>query len=263
MGLLTNSKSYLTAHAYALWEKAAVEEPLEATKQKIIKQLFFYLKQHSSWANWYYSFVEFCYPKWLKRKVDLALSAYKFDLTLAGKQDLRMHLFSAKEKWFFDQKLTGIFKNILSKKNSRMTIGQKGKRWDNKIRKYHQHNDLMIGNYILHCVGQRFPNYKTPINWLKAVSKRSIEYHCKKTFINMKDSEITHGLMRYLENPSDSKSSLSRVFSKIIFYVAQEKVKGFCHKTYSTVTNQARSIGEGLCDRARRASSYAKSYLPL
>lgn len=219
-----DANNSLMSRAYCLWENAGTDVPLAVTQQKIVSQLFLEVKKKNPWMGWFYSFVEFLFPKWMELKVKMALSAYKYDLVISGEYKSRIKLFSGKERWYIDQKLLGVFKNIIEKKAS-LSLSGRAYRWENKIKKYYNKRELMIGSYILFQIGRKFPNFKNSINWIKAVNLRYLEKHCVKTFKNLDDDAITKGLIEYLEKPFDGKKGVFQIFAEISYYVTKEKVK--------------------------------------
>lgn len=222
--MVIRANNNLVERAYQLWEKADSEEPWPITKQKIISQLFLETKQKNPWMSWLYSFIDCFFPKWMERKVNKAFAAYKFDLVQSGKYASRTHLFSYKEKWFIDQKLIGVFKNIIGKRVPE-DLQKKAARWRSKVNKYYKKREFMIGSYILFQIGQKLPNFRKKLDWVKALNLGYIEKECKETFANMDDDAIVRGLTHYLAKPFDESKSLFRMFAEISYHVSKEKAK--------------------------------------
>lgn len=240
-----DSSNLLAERAYSLWEKTENEEPREIAQEKIIRQLFREIKERSPFFSWFYSLVEFLHPSWMKRKVERALSAYKYDLIFSDKYGSRLGLFSNKERWIIEQKLVGIFKNIIGRKTP-LSLKQKAVRWKSKVQKYHGKRELMIGSYLLFQIGQKFPNIRNSIDWMKALNMSYIERQCKETLENVDDDEIVQGLTHYLAQPFDETKGLFRVFSEIIYYVTKEKAKITAKALYTSGTNGIYSLGRSI-----------------
>ncbi|MBX7067644.1 MAG: hypothetical protein K1X28_10480 [Parachlamydiales bacterium] len=208
--------------------------------------------------SWFYSLVEHLFPRWMERKVERALSAYKYDLIMDGKYGLRMGLFSPKERWFIDQKLVGIFKNVIGRKTPQ-TLRIKAARWESKINKYYQKRELMIGSFILFQIGQKFPNFKNSINWMKALNFPYLEKHCKETFQNMNDDAIVQGITHFFSLPFDETKGLFRIFAEISYYVTKEKAKMATYSLYQSGVDKVASAGRSILNGFR----YARNCLPI
>lgn len=258
MSIKNNSSNLLIDQAYRLWQKIGTEEPCELAQEKIVHQLFLKKQQERPLLSWYYSFVELAYPSWMKKKVKLALGAYKFDLIAAGKHNSHLNLFTNIERWFIDQKLVGIFRNVIFKDRS-MNIKEKSVRLKEKAKKYYNKRELMIGSYILNQLGQKFPNYKKSINWMKILNIGYIENHSKETFKNINDETIVKGLTEYLEKPFDKTKSITRIFSEIVYFIAKAKTTSAINTTFNAVTGTVSAIGESILSGVCKVGTYAWS----
>ncbi len=231
----------LIGRAYQLWNDANPNENLKRSQEKIIHQLFMEMKQQNPWFSWFYTIVEHLFPIWVTKKVEKALSACKFDWLLAGRENDKLNFLSVKERWFIDQKMTKIFKNIICKSQP-LTLEGKARRWKQKIEKYYDKQEFMIGSYILYQVGEKFPNLRRSIDWMKVLRMSYIEKHSKETLQNVDDDAIVRGLTHYLEQPFDAKKNLTRIFTEVAYYVAKEKVKDVASGLHNAIKNRMNNV---------------------
>lgn len=239
-------KTHLLERAYILWETADSQEPFDEAQRRIIHNLFLEIKEINPWMSWLYSLIEIFNPFWMKRKVERAFNAYKFDLFLSGKADQKLHLFSEKEKWFItNQKISAIFKNLLLKKQF-LTINQKGCRWQQKVNKYWEKKEYMIVIYILFLVSKKFPNIKKSIDWVKLLNLGLLEKKSVESFEDLNDDALARGLTVFAGIPFDGKKGVFRIFVDLSYCVTKEEAKLFIDTLWSQVKNTAHRAREAV-----------------
>lgn len=242
--LITPSvNSHLIERAYVLWEATENQESLDQAQIRIIDNLFIELKRLNPWTSWIFSLVDFFNPFWMKRKVERALNAYKYDLFLTGKTDQKLHFFSEKERWFMDQKISGIFKNLLSKKRF-LNLKQRGYRWQQKVNKYWGKTEYMIGIYLLFIVSKKFPNVKNSIDWVKILNLGLLEKKCVECFEDLNDDALARGLTLFAALPFDEKKGVFRIFVDLSYCVTKEEAKLLIETLWTQVKDKTHSVSQ-------------------
>lgn len=234
--------THLVERAYVLWEAADPQEPFDETQRRIIHNLFLEVKELNPWTSWIYSLIEYFNPFWLKKKVERAFNAYKYDLFLSGKADQKLHLFSEKEKWFItDQKISAVFKNLLSRRQF-LTIKQRGCRWQQKVNKYSGKKEYMIGIYLLFLVSKKFPNIKKSIDWVKLLNLGLLEQKCVESFQDLNDDALARGLTHFAGIPFDEKKGVFRLFVDLSYCVTKEEAKLLIETIWNQVKDKTHQV---------------------
>jgi hypothetical protein len=215
-----------TTDAYEMVQHVAATNP-EYDQAEIKSRLFALIKDQYkiNHSFWYYLY-SLCgrIDSLIQNKLDQAIAAYKFDLVTSG-ADLskRMHLFSDAEKWFVDQKLTGLLKNILIKKDTD-TVDKKSARWISKTSKYSGHREYMLGSYVLFLLGKKCDWLKKEIDFTKYSSPKKVQKYCEKIFGGF-DQDILEGITRFLASSPRPTGTYKQMLTAIGLHIAAIKSK--------------------------------------
>lgn len=242
----TNTKHFFLERAYQLWEQADPSEHKKISQAKITHQLIREMKSNHKKNFHFSSILKFFYRSIIKIQVKKALSAFKFDLICSGKESVHINIFSKKERWFIDENLTKIFKNVLAKNYSH-NLEKKAVRWKEKVNKYFNKTELMLGSYSLYRLKEMSPKLKNIVNCIK---KLPIENVCKKAIHEIDDEETVKGIRKFLEQPFDPKKKTKTIVLEILYYIAQENVKTVGWNLYN-----------GTCTRVSTYFNACKDYL--
>jgi hypothetical protein len=238
--MIPSDYSYIE-NAYTLWSKKYQNQDPESSVAKITNQLF----KHSYKNYWLCQIFPSLSRIFIRINVLKALSAYKFDILEQGLSAKNLHLFSKKEKWFFEKNLTGMLRNILIKptakdrKKLKMQIidknilEKKARRWDEKINKYFNKEYFMVANTLIYLSTFRFPKLTGIINKYKTIGKSKIELEANS--LGKLDPDVYEGLKKFLGdqnlNPKNPK------FLNYVGKIIEAKTERISNNIFSSIRN--------------------------
>jgi hypothetical protein len=243
----------LTAKAYAFWKQRPAQEDVSQGTAQITETLFEYVK-----GNTWYGSIAALSPSlskfWIRRDVNKAFSAYKFDLIGTPDQKKHLHLFSNKERWFIDQGLDGMLRNILIKPtahdkkalNSQLAsngiLARKNKRWIEKITKYYNKSHFMIASSLIYLATRQMPQLRGVINKSKTLGQSKIENLA--TVLYRADPSVIQGLKKFLGDPNLDPANPN--FHYLVRQVLQAKTVNAATRVFDQISSAFRTAGRAI-----------------
>src|SRR5579872_5563331 len=144
-------------NAYALWERYGQSNgkpDIDVVVEQITLNIFFKRKD-SCWYGFILHLFSGLAQYFIRKDVDNALAAYKFDL-ITSRQEIKAHwLFTPNESSCIRIENRDVFGSILSREQRIASIADKAARWREKAEKYHHDSPYMITSAALEAIAQR------------------------------------------------------------------------------------------------------------
>ncbi len=167
------------------------------------------------------------------RNVKRALAAHKFDLLTAPTLNTKeLWIFSDREK-LLASNLRPIFQKHLTHKAGVKSIKDKAKRWNTKVKKYHNNPRYLLASSTLTAIAERYPRIKMPINqFVKPMNPSTIKEYTD-WILEDQDPAVEQGLIKLLGKADfDSKAPFNTILRAAIYEIGTEKVKNVVRETF-------------------------------